>query len=80
VEDNAMIPQSKEVSPGQKAAIENAVSRRLQNQGNTVASLAARQQAAELMRHQLFLLDPSERRMSIEDYAAVLLEQSDLMS
>ena len=75
-----MIPQSKEVSPGQKAAIENAVSRRLQNQENTVASLAARQQAAELMRHQLCLLDPSERRMSIEDYAAVLLEQSDLMS
>ena len=75
-----MIPQSKEVSPGQQAAIENAVNRRLQNQGNTVASLAARQQAAELMRHQLFLLDPSERRMSIEDYAAVLLEQSDLMS
>ena len=75
-----MIPQSKEVSPGHKVAIENAVSRKLHTQGNVVASLAARQQAAELMRHQLFLLDPSERRMSIEDYAALLLEQSDLMS
>lgn len=37
---------------------------------------AERCSAAEQMRHQLWMLDPSERRMSIEDYAAALLEKS----
>jgi len=45
-----------------------------------VASATERQQAAELMRYQLFLLDQSERRMSIEDYAAALLEKSEVMA
>ncbi len=80
-----MIVQTTELSPSQKTAIEQAVGRKLQQQENIVlcggrprvASAAERQQAAELMRYQLFLLDPSERRLSIEDYAAALLEKSE---
>ena len=45
-----------------------------------VASTAERQQAADRMRYQLYLLDPSERRMSIEDYAAALLEKSEMQA
>jgi hypothetical protein len=79
-----MILQTAELSPGQRAAIEKMVGRKLQEQENVVfcagkpkvASTAERQQAAELMRYQLYPLDPSERRMSIEDWAAALLEKS----
>jgi hypothetical protein len=81
-----MILQTTELSPTQKAAIEKTVGRKLQDRENIVvcggrpkvASAAERQQAAELMRHQLYLLDQSERRMSIEDWAAALLEKSEM--
>ncbi len=79
-----MILQSAELSPSQKAATETSVGRKLQDQENvvvskghpTVANPADRQQAANQMRYQLYLLDRSERRMSIEDCVASLLEQS----
>jgi hypothetical protein len=81
-----MILQTAELSPTQKAAIEKTVGRKLQDRENIVvcggrpkvASAAERQQAAELMRYQLYLLDQSERRMSIEDWAAALLEKSEM--
>jgi len=80
-----MILQSVELSPSQKAAIEETLGRRLQDQenivlcGNTlkVASVAERESAAQKMRYQLFLLDQSQRRMSIEDCVAALLERSE---
>lgn len=81
-----MILQTTELSPTQKAAIEKTVGRKLQDQENIVlcggrpkvASPQERQQAAALMRYQLYLLDQSERRMSIEDCAAALLEKSEM--
>jgi len=62
------------------------VGRKLQEQENIVlcggqpkvASAEERQRAANRMRYQLFLLDQSERRMSIEDCAAALLERSEM--
>lgn len=80
-----MILQSTQLSPRQKAAIEKIAGRKLQNPENIVvsggtpqvASLDDRQRAAQRMRYQLYLLDPSERRMSIEEYASVLLEKSE---
>jgi len=62
------------------------VGRKLQEQENIVlcggqpkvASAEERQRAANWMRYQLFLLDQSERRMSIEDCAAALLERSEM--
>jgi hypothetical protein len=79
-----MILQSGELSPGQRAAIEKCVGRKLQEQENIVlcgtgpkvASEAGRKQAAERMRHQLSILDRSDRRMSIEDCVAAILERS----
>ena len=79
-----MILQSAELSQSQKAAIEERVGRKLQDLENIVlcggtprvASGTGRQHAAEQMRYQLYLLDRSQRRMSIEDCAAALLEQS----
>lgn len=38
-------------------------------------SAQERSSSAMKMRNQLFLLDPSERRMSLEDYIAMMLEQ-----
>jgi len=81
-----MILQTAELTPNQRAAIERKVGRKLQDQENIVlcggrpkvASVEERQSAAERMRYQLFLLDPSERRMSIEDFAAALLEKSEM--
>jgi hypothetical protein len=83
-----MIIQTAELTPHQRAAIEKTVGRKLQDRENIVlcggkprvASAAERQQASELMRYQLVLLDPSERRMSIEDCAAALLEKSEMMA
>lgn len=80
-----MILQSTQLSPRQKAAIEKMVGRTLQNPENIlvsggtpkVASIEDRQRAAERMRYQLYLLDASERRMSIEECAAALLERSE---
>lgn len=65
-----MILSSSEFSTNQQASLEPSRTRSLQD------SPAERQSAAEQMRHQLWMLDPSERRMSIEDYAAALLEKS----
>jgi len=81
-----MILQTAELSPKQRAAIETMVGRKLQEQENIVlcggrpkvASAEERQLAADRMRYQLFLLDQSERRMSIEDCAAALLEKSEM--
>ena len=80
-----MILQTLELSPNQKAAIEETLGRKLQDQesivlcGNKykVASVAERESAAQKMRYQLFLLDQSQRRMSIEDCVAALLEKSE---
>lgn len=81
-----MILQTVELSPSQRAAIEENVGRKLQDQENIVlcgttakvASAEARANAAQQMRHRLVLLDPSERRMSIEDCAAALLEKMEM--
>ena len=80
-----MILQTVELSPNQKAAIEETSGRKLQDQENIVlcgnklrvASVADRENAAQKMRYQLFLLDQSQRRMSIEDCVAALLEKSE---
>jgi len=83
-----MILQTAELSANQRAALEKMVGRRLQDPENIVvcsgkpkvASAEDRQLAADRMRHQLYLLDPSERRMSIEDWTAALLEKSEMMA
>lgn len=67
-----MILQTEELSPNQKAGIEN-MGRKPQQKA---ASAADRQTAAEQMRYQLYLLDRSQHRMSIEDCMAALLEKS----
>lgn len=80
-----MILQSAELSAAQKAAIEETVGRKLLDHENVVvccgkpkvASADIRQQAADQMRYQLYLLDRSQRRTSIEDYAAALLGDSE---
>ena len=81
-----MILQSAELSPSQKAAIEERVGRKLQDQENIVvcggtarvANVSNRHHAVEQMRYQLDCLDRSQRRKSIEDCAAALLEQAEL--
>jgi len=80
-----MILQTTEQSARQKAAIETMVGQRLQDQENVVLSggrakvacAQERENAARQMRYQLYLLDQSERRMSIEECAAMLLEKSE---
>jgi hypothetical protein len=64
-----MILQTTQLSPRQKVAIEA-----------KIASAEEREIAAQRMRYQLYLLDQSERRMSIEDCAALLLEKSEIMA
>ncbi len=64
-----MFLQTTQLSPRQKAAIEA-----------KVASAEEREIAAQRMRYQLYLLDQSERRLSIEDYTALLLEKSETMA
>ncbi len=79
-----MIVQSTELSSNQRASIERRVGRELQDQQNIVLSggvppgpgPANRQLAADQMRHQLYLLDRTQRRVSIEDSIAAILEQS----
>jgi len=81
-----MILETTQLSPNQRAAIETTVGRKLHDHENIVlcggrpkvASTEERQHAANRMRYQLYLLDPSERRMSIEDCAAALLEKSEM--
>jgi hypothetical protein len=79
-----MILQPAELTPSQKAAIEETVGRKLQDTENIVlcggtpkvASVVQRQNSVLQMRYQLDQLDRSQRRMSIEDCMAALLEQS----
>lgn len=81
-----MILQTTELSPRQKAVIERMAGRRLQDQENVmlsrgmakVASAQERERAARQMRYRLYLLDPSERRMSIEECAAALFEKTEM--
>ena len=71
-------------SPNRNPAPETSTGRRVQDPGNVLFdSRAARmptaqekQLAADQMRHQLYLLDRSAQRMSIEDCVAALLERS----
>jgi hypothetical protein len=80
-----MILRTGELSSSRNAAHEELAGRELHVRDTTVlcgrwlkvATAEERQSAAELMRQKLFLLDPSQRRMSIEEYAAALLEDSE---
>jgi hypothetical protein len=84
-EDNAMILQTAGLSPSQKASLEDKAGRKPQDAENIVccgravkiASEAQRQNAALQMRYQLSLIDRSQRRMSIEEYMAALMGESD---
>ncbi len=77
-----MILQTVELMPNQKAAIEEVAGRELQLQENMVlrrgaqsgANAQERREATEQMRYHLYLLDRSQRRMSIEDFMAALLD------
>ena len=81
-----MILPKTELSPRPKTIIEAHLGRRIQDQENIVhprgktmlASAQERENCARQMRYQLYLLDPSERRMSIEDCAAALLEKAEI--
>lgn len=76
-----MIVQTTQLSPSQKAAIEQQVGRELATQENIVfccgtpkvASAAERESAVRQMRYRLALCDPSQRRLSIADSMALLL-------
>ena len=69
-------------SPSQTPATESAG--RVQDPGNIliqsrmarIPTAQEKQQAADQMRYQLYLLDRSSQRMSIEDCCAALLEAS----
>jgi hypothetical protein len=77
-----MILQTVEVLPSQKAAIEEKVGGKesiVPGSGRaTAAKDADRQAAAQQMRYQLYLLDRSQHRMSIEDYADFLLQKAEV--
>ena len=74
-----MILQTVELSPSQKAAIEETVGRKLQNRKTSCSAEVRRRspapRRARMRRNRcatsLYLLDPSQRRMSIEDCAAM---------
>jgi hypothetical protein len=76
-----MILQTAQLSPSQKAAIEEKVGRELTAQENIVfccgapkvTSAAERESAVRQMRYQLALRDASQRRLSIADSMAALL-------
>ncbi len=71
-------------SPSHKSASDATAGRRVQDAGNLLVNSHAtkvptpqeKQLAADQMRYQLFLLDRSAQRMSIEDCVAALLERS----
>jgi hypothetical protein len=77
-----MILQSLEQQPDQKPAIGEVAGRELPTQEKIVARSAVQrvptmrdhQAAVEQMRYQLYLLDRSQHRKSIEDYIADMLE------
>jgi hypothetical protein len=79
-----MILGTGKLSSSRKAALEKLADRDLRDRekiafcGGTlkIATAEERQTAAALMRHQLYLLDKSQRRMSIEDFTAALMESS----
>jgi hypothetical protein len=64
-----MILQTAGLSPSQKAAIEDGAPR--------IADATQRENALLKMRHQLALLDLSQRRMSIEEWMASLMGEAD---
>lgn len=78
-----MIFRSVDLSSNPNTAIEELVGRELPDPSNLlfrgskprVASPAERQNAALQMRYQLYLMDRSQHRLSIEELAADLLEQ-----
>jgi hypothetical protein len=69
-------------SPSHNPASETSAGRRVQDPGNIlfnsraarIPSAQEKQLAADQMRYQLYLLDRSAQRMSIEDCCAALLE------
>ena len=77
-----MILQSVELLPTQQAAIEEKVGGResiVLGSGKAMAAKDAdRQAAAQQMRYQLYLLDRSQHRMSIEDYADLLMQKAEV--
>jgi hypothetical protein len=77
-----MILQTVEVLPGQKAAIEEKVKGGESIVCGSCRTMAARdadrQAAVQQMRYQLYLLDRSQHRMSIEDYADLLLQKAEV--
>jgi hypothetical protein len=78
-----MIAQAPQLSPNQKAAIDDIVGRDLENPPKNLTRRAAlkpltvgdHQVAVDQMRYQLYLLDRSQRRPSIEDYISDFLEK-----
>jgi hypothetical protein len=77
-----MILQTVEGLAGQKATIEEKVggeeSRVPCSGAGTAAKTIERQAAAQQMRYQLYLLDRSQHRMSIEDYVDLLLQKAEV--
>jgi hypothetical protein len=77
-----MILQTVELLPTQKAAIEEKVGGKESVVRGSAKAMAAkdagRQAAAQQMRYQLYLLDRSQHRMSIEDYADLLLQKAEV--
>jgi hypothetical protein len=79
-----MILQTTQLSPSQKAAIEEKAGRELTPRENIVfccgtpkvASAAERETAVQRMRYQLALRDTSQRRLSIADSMALLLGET----
>ncbi len=81
-----MFLQTREGSARQRVAIEAKAGRGIHDQEDVVlwrgkakvASAQERENAAQRVRYQLYLLDPSERRMSIEECAAALLKKTEM--
>lgn len=80
-----MILQTAELSPSQEAATEDEAGRNIHELENVVlrgcapeAEAAHRENALLKMRHQLALLDLSQRRMSIEEWMASLMGEAEL--
>jgi hypothetical protein len=77
-----MILQTVELLPSQKAAIEEKIGGKESIVRGSVNAIAAkdtdRQAAAQQMRYQLYLLDRSQHRMSIEDYMDLLLQKAEV--
>ncbi len=78
-----MILQTPELSPNHKATIDDLVGGELHNQQKTIVrsgiqkkpTVRDHQAAVDEMRYQLYMLDRSQRRPSIEDYISDFLEK-----